>query len=84
MLRKIKLNHRLLTRWGLIILVLAIFSIWMDKFLDKDTCLDVGVCHEGLDINTEEGYWIINKENCLKNHYEWNDKNKNCKLHHTS
>jgi len=45
---------------------------------DLDTCLDVGICAQSLEINTEYGLVKINQENCLKYHWEWNEKNKSC------
>lgn len=45
---------------------------------DYDTCLDMNYCAEGLEINTNQGKMKINKENCLKHGYKWNDKKKYC------
>ena len=48
--------------------------------LDIDTCLDTGVCAEGLEINTEYGRIKINKENCLKYSWKWNKDRNSCNL----
>lgn len=45
---------------------------------DIDTCLDVGICAQGLEINTEYGLIEINQENCLRYHWKWNEKGKSC------
>ena len=48
-------------------------------FLDnKDTCLDIGYCKQGLKINTESGLIEINKENCKKHNWQWDEKSKSC------
>ncbi len=36
-----------------------------------DTCLDTGICADGLEINTEYGLVKINKENFLKYNWKW-------------
>ncbi|GBF23358.1 hypothetical protein tpqmel_0762 [Candidatus Gastranaerophilus sp. (ex Termes propinquus)] len=50
----------------------------VEKAFDKDSCLDTGVCKEGLEINTEYGKIKINKENCLKYGFAWDEKRKWC------
>ena len=47
---------------------------------DKDFCLDSGTCKEGLEVNTEHGRIKINKENCLKYGWQWDEKIKECKV----
>ncbi len=45
----------------------------------KDTCLDIGICKEGLEIRNAEGNIVkINKENCLKYNWSWNEERKSC------
>ena len=63
---------------SLIILICLILIILID--IDKDTCLNSSFCKEGLEINTEYGLVKINKENCLKYNWIWNDKKKSCNL----
>ncbi len=50
------------------------------KQLDHNFCLDTGICAQGLKINTEHGRIKINKENCLKYGWEWDEKRKWCDL----
>ncbi len=47
---------------------------------DKDFCLDSGICTQGQLINTEYGKIQINKENCLKYNWTWNEERKYCQL----
>lgn len=49
---------------------------------DFETCFDIGVCREGLEIKTRHGLMKVNKENCLKYNYVWNDKKKYCEMPH--
>ena len=68
----------------IIVLILLIYFIYLILIalidIDKDTCLDSSICKEGLEINTEYGLVKINKENCLKYNWIWNDKKKSCNL----
>lgn len=61
----------------LFILILGIFYVIKD---DKDICLDSGICREGLIINTQYGKITINKENCIKYNWLWNDEKRFCKI----
>ena len=67
-----------------ILLIIIIYTIYISIIasigLDKDVCLDSSVCKEGLGINTEYGLVKINKENCLKYNWFWDDKKKSCNL----
>lgn len=47
---------------------------------DEDFCLDSAICSEGLELNTEYGKIKINKENCLKYGWGWNETKKQCDL----
>lgn len=69
----------------LLVLILILFFIkglfWFANLSDDlDFCLDSGICAENLELNTEFGKIIINKENCLKYNWEWNEKKRFCKL----
>lgn len=72
--------------WKKSILIIAGFLMFYFSFdipeikraSDLDTCLDVGICAQDLEINTEYGLVKINKENCLKYHWKWDKKNKSC------
>ena len=47
---------------------------------EKDACLDMNICKEGLKVNTEYGLITINEENCQKYNWHWDSKNKRCNL----
>ena len=65
----------------LLVLCGIIFSIFLLYFFnDKDSCLDTSICKEGLEINTEYGLIKVNKENCLKYNWKWDDKSKYCNM----
>lgn len=82
---KIKLFY-----FALIIFLFAICLIFFPNFtslkdkiiynLDLDVCLDIGLCKEGLPLNTEYGLITINKETCLKYNWEWRDDWKDCHI----
>ena len=40
--------------------------------------MDMGICAENIELNTEFGRIIINKENCLKYNWQWDDKKRFC------
>ena len=61
----------------LFILIFGVFYVIKD---DKDICLDSGICREGLIINTQYGEISINKENCIKYNWIWNDEKRFCKI----
>lgn len=52
----------------------------VDNAFKVDLCFDNGYCYEGLKITTQHGTVIINKENCIKYGWEWNEKRKMCKM----
>ena len=54
--------------------------IEIKKFINTDVCLDSGLCAENLEVNTEYGLIKINKENCLKYNWKWDEKKKHCNL----
>lgn len=49
-------------------------------FDEKDACLDMNICKEGLKVNAEYGLITINEENCQKYNWHWDSKNKRCNL----
>jgi len=61
----------------LFILIFGVFYVIKD---DKDICLDSGICREGLIINTQYREISINKENCIKYNWLWNDEKRFCKI----
>ena len=65
----------------LVFVTIIYFNIW--RFLpsvkyefDNDTCLDIGICAEGLKFGKD----VMSKEYCLKNHHKWDDKRKECNI----
>lgn len=44
--------------------------------INEDSCLDNGICAEGLKF----GENILTKEYCLKKHFKWDDKRKECDM----
>lgn len=63
--------------------ICTIFAIKMMHHLgiESDYCIEDGDCEEGRVINTEKyGKVEINKENCLKYHWTWYNKQKYCKV----
>lgn len=62
----------------ILLIPVALFLFYL--FDDKDYCLDTAICKEGLEINTEYGLVKINKENCLKYGWIWDDDSKMCNM----
>jgi len=48
--------------------------------LRSDYCIEDGDCEEGRIIYHNDNEIIINKDNCLKYNWEWNEKKRFCKL----
>ena len=63
-----------------LILFILIFGVFYVIKVDKDICLDSGICREGLIINTQYREISINKENCIKYNWLWNDEKRFCKI----
>ena len=66
----------------LLILFMCYFTlkIAVMKFINVDVCLDSGFCAENLEVNTVHGLIKINKENCLKYNWKWDEKKKHCNI----
>lgn len=66
--------------------MLAIYLLMFDYMpevkynMDLDMCLDDSICSENLEIDTEHGKILINKENCLKYNWKWNDERRFCDI----
>lgn len=67
------------------LLFVILFPIWFfSTFLlpsvmyaiDEDTCLDTGLCSEGLKFGND----VMSKEYCLKEGKKWDDKRKECDM----
>ncbi len=67
---------------GWILFGLVSFVILMVIFVETDdleVCLDVGICKEGVAVRNPQGERVvINKENCLKYNWSWNEERKSC------
>ena len=66
-----------------LLIIGTVFTIKMMHHLgiESDYCIEDGDCEEGRVINTKKyGPVPINKENCLKYHWEWYEKQKYCKV----
>lgn len=68
------------------VLLLVIYMLMTDYMpevkynMDLDMCYDDGLCSENLEINTDYGKVLINKENCIKYNWKWNDEKHFCSL----
>ena len=67
---------------GFILFICLLVLIFLSSMLfdEKDACLDMNICKEGLKVNTEYGLITINEENCQKYNWHWDSKNKRCNL----
>jgi hypothetical protein len=73
----------------IIIVILLLFSgkikqgfvDFITEMNDADRCLSSGICKEGRTIGTKYGEILINKENCLKYNYEWDEEKRWCNLY---
>lgn len=81
----------------ILFLILALLIIFIVCFLTSyklpslihvlkmDTCIDTGICPEGIKWKNDEGVLFeINKENCLKYGYKWYDSDKECYIRKTN
>ena len=64
----------------ILIILLFLSLIFLLQIINTDVCLDSGLCAENLKVNTEYGLIKINKENCLKYNWKWNEKKKYCNM----
>lgn len=53
----------------------------INHILDEIVCLDTGICKEGISVNTQYGTIKINKQNCLKYDWIWDEHLQCCKIH---
>ena len=75
----VKINKKIACT--LVFITIIYFNIWrllpsVKYQFDDDTCVDIGICAEGLKFGKE----VMSKEYCLKNHYNWDDKRKECNI----
>lgn len=53
----------------------------INKIFDMELCIDMGICPEGIKMKNDEGVLFeINKENCIKYDYQWNEQNRSCDM----
>lgn len=75
--KKIKRNTKIIYA---VIFFIWLFSPRISHFItrqfDYDTCADIGICAEGLRFSNG----VMNKEYCLKEGKEWDDKEKMCDM----
>ena len=65
---------------GIFTVIIVTFNI-LGIYDDKDTCLDTGVCKEGLTLRMNDGQEIvINKDTCKRYNGEWRKNRKDCIL----
>lgn len=62
-------------------LKLAILLPSVNKIFDMELCIDMGICPEGIKMKNEKGILFqINKENCIKYGYKWDEQNRSCDM----
>lgn len=51
------------------------------KIFDMELCMEMNICPEGIKMKNDEGVLFeINKENCIKYGYKWDEQNRNCDM----
>lgn len=51
------------------------------KIFDMELCMEMNICPEGIKIKNDEGVLFkINKENCIKYNYKWDEQNRSCDM----
>lgn len=51
------------------------------KIFDMELCMEMNICPEGIKIKNDEGVLFeINKENCIKYKYKWDEQNRSCDM----
>ena len=78
-MKKIIITHLMLPIFAIILLI-AIINL-ADKISPSNYCIEDGDCYEGDKIKINENVTItVNKENCLKYHWSWDEKRNMCKV----
>ena len=72
--------HKLFVLFLIIHILLTGYLPQVQKEFNIHDCIDNSTCVEGLKIMTEQGTITINKENCIKYGWEWNEKRKMCQI----
>lgn len=51
------------------------------KVFDMELCMEMNICSEGITMKNDEGVLFeINKENCIKYDYKWDEQNRSCDM----
>ena len=61
-----------------VVLCLGLFFMLSFFWDDKDACLDSGWCKEGMQVNNENGCFIVNEKSCIQNNGIWKPNKKVC------
>lgn len=69
----------------MLIVLFAIFIygvLWGFDYMNiqSDYCIEDGDCKEGRIININNNEILINKESCVENNWQWDEKGKICKI----
>lgn len=64
---------------GIFTVIIVTFNI-LGIYDDKDACLDIGVCKEGLSLIIDGQEIIINQQSCTEHNGEWREKYNDCLL----
>lgn len=78
---KIKLPMKIFIFLSLLIIQLSSTTFpSVNKVFNMETCIDTGICPEGLNIKIDGELVEINKDNCLKYNRQWDDIRKTCNI----
>lgn len=72
--------HKLFVLLLIIHLLLTTYLPEIQKEFDIQNSLDNSTYTEGAKVNSQQGTIIINKENCLKYDWKWDEKRRICKV----
>lgn len=76
---KVKLSMKFLIFILLLLFIrLLLITPAVEYAIDYDTCIDTGICKEGIQTKIDGGLTTVNKENCFKHNKKWYDSNNSC------
>lgn len=66
-----------------VLILVLLLALWccLPQFLPNigdGMCVTMGSCKEGAEVKTVSGKVVINKQTCVQNGWEWNDKKNSC------
>lgn len=61
------------------ILIFAVTKLY-DRFIELNMCVDMGLCAEGLTVQTPDGKLPMSKDVCEKNHWKWDETKGLCNV----